>query len=264
MMRIRTLATLLSVVSLAACEKNAVQSITQPATGAFIRFQNYAVSAPGVNFYANDQKLTAINSTSCTPPTPAACTTTGIESTTGVAYGATANGINYSMLTPGQYKLTGRIAAATDNGLPIASLDANLADGKFYSFFTSGIYNSTTKTSESFIIEDALPTTFDYSKAYIRFVNASSNATAITAAAKLQGTTTVVPITATGVGYKSASPIVTLVPGLTDVTLTANGVSVTFTGFNLLPGHVLTLALRGDATSSSTTTGLILTGVYNR
>ena len=44
---------------------------------------------PGVNFYANDTKMTAISSTS------------GSESTTGTAYGAVGNSGIYSGIAPG-------------------------------------------------------------------------------------------------------------------------------------------------------------------
>jgi hypothetical protein len=263
MSKLRILTALVCASALVACEKNAVQNITQPTSGAFVRFQNYGVNVPGVNFYANDQKLTAISAVTCTPSTDPRCVAGGIESTTGVAYGASANGGNYSMLAAGQYTLTGRIAAATDNGLAVATMSTTLADGKFYSYILSGIYNATTKQADGFIIEDALPTTFDYTKAYVRIVNASVNAPSIGVTTKLQGTTNVVTV-GTSVAYKSASPIVTIEPGLTDFTVTAPGQPpVTFIGFNAVGGHVFTLALRGDATST-TATGLTITGTANR
>lgn len=259
--------TLAGAALLTACEKNAVQNITKPIEGgAFVRFHNYAVSSPSVNFYADDQKLTAVSSAACSPPptTPnPACSTTGVEATTGVAYGGTAIGGNYTMLTPGSYTLTGRVAAATDNGLAVASLSAPLAAGKFYSYFMSGIYSATTKKADAFFVEDNLPTSFDYSKAYIRVVNASSNAPSISSTTQRQGTTDVVTV-ASNLGYKSVSNIVEVVPGLTDVTMRlSTGATAVLTGLNMLGGHVLTLALRGDATST-TATGLAISGTYNR
>ena len=266
MTNIRFLAVLLGAAALTACEKNAVQDITAPITGgAFVRFQNYSVNAPGVNFYANEQKVTAISATGCTPPTDPKCTTTGIEATTGVTYGLSANGGNYSMVTPGTYSLTGRIAAATDNGLAVSTTSTTLVDGKFYSYFLSGIYNSAGKSSDAFIVEDALPTTFDYSKSYIRIVNASVNAPNIGVSSKLQGASNSV-LVGQQVQYKSASPFVTVDPGLTDLTIVLNGnpTPFTFTGFNLSGGHVFTLTLRGDATSTVTANALNLTLTANR
>jgi hypothetical protein len=264
MTNIRYLAVLLCAASLSACDKNAVQDITTPITGgAFVRFQNYGVNAPGVNFYANEQKVTAVSSTSCTPPTDPKCSTTGIESATGVAYGGSANGANYEMLAPGQYTLSSRIAALADNGLVISSTSAPLTAGKYYTYFVSGIYNATAKTADAFIIEDNLPTSFDYTKSYIRIVNASVNSPTISASTQLQGATDIVSV-ATALAYKSASPIVTVAPGLSDVTITIGTITATAKGLNLFAGHVLTLALSGDATATTGANVLTIRAVYNR
>ena len=266
MTRMRTLAVLLAAAALAACEKNGVQDISAPLSGAFVRFHNYGVSTPGVNFYANEQKVTAVGATTCTPlttPPNETCLTTGIESTTGVVYGAVALGGNYAQVVPGQTTLSGRIAATTDKGLAVASVAMPLADGKFYSYFTGGIYNATTKKVDAFVIEDDLPTSFDYTKAYIRMVNASSNAPSVSASTKLQGTSTVVPF-ASNLAYKAASPFVTVTPGLTDITVTVGTSTFTFTNIGLSGGHVFTLALRGDATLTTGTNALAISGTANR
>lgn len=266
MLKLHALVALTCAVALAGCEKNAVQDITKPISGgAFVRFQNYGVNTPGVNFYANEQKVTAISAATCTPPptTPVpACTTTGVEATTGVVYGLSANGGNYSMLAPGQYTLSSRIAATVDNGVAVSSASASLVEGRFYTYLVSGIYNTTTKRSDAFVVEDLLPTTFDYTKAYIRFINASSNAPTVSATATLQGASEVV-IVATGLAYRGATQFVTVAPGLTDLTLTVAGRTVTFRGINLTGGHVFTLVLRGDVTSTSAT-GLAISATANR
>src|SRR3954464_383521 len=105
----RTLAVALGAAALASCGDEGVQDITAAPPGAAVKFFNFAVNAPTVNFYANDVKLTAISATTCTPPTAAACTTTGIESTNGTAYGSVGNGGFYNGIAPGQYTLAGRI-----------------------------------------------------------------------------------------------------------------------------------------------------------
>src|SRR5437762_14056514 len=94
-------AVLLCAAALASCDKNTVQDITGPLAASRVKFFNFGVSAPGVNFYANATKLTAITSG------------TGTESTGGVAYGGTGNGGLYSAIASGQYTLTGRIADTT-------------------------------------------------------------------------------------------------------------------------------------------------------
>jgi hypothetical protein len=51
-----------------------------------------------------------------------------------------------------------------------------LEDGKSYSVYLSGFYNTATKQVEGFVIEDAVPAAIDYNVALVRFVNASPNA----------------------------------------------------------------------------------------
>src|SRR5216117_2289096 len=127
----RTAAVLLTAAALAACEKNSVQQLpTAPLAGAQIKFFNFGVNAPGVNFYADATKMTAIQSG------------TGVESTNGVTYGGAGAGGVYTTIAPGQHIFTGRIAATVDKDLPIASVTTTIADGKSYSFYLSGFYNT--------------------------------------------------------------------------------------------------------------------------
>jgi hypothetical protein len=140
---------LCAAASLTSCEENAVQDIAGPPAAARIKFFNFGVNAPGVNFYAGDRKMTAISSTS------------GTESTTGVNYGGVGSGGFYSAIESGQHQLQGRIAAATDKDLAISSVTTTLADGKHYSFYQSGFYNATTKTVDAFLVEDDFPAQID-------------------------------------------------------------------------------------------------------
>src|SRR6266576_6413681 len=142
MTRHKSLAALLLAGLLSACGTKEVQDITAPPATSRIRFFNYGVNAPSVNFYANDTKMTAIASS------------TGTESTNGIAYGGVGAGGAYSSIDAGQYALTGKIAAATDKDLVISSVTAAIEDGKYYSFYMSGIYNTTTKSVEGFVVED--------------------------------------------------------------------------------------------------------------
>jgi len=238
-------AALVCAALLAGCsyDKNAVQTIDGPLPGSAVKFFNFGVNAPGVNFYANDTKITAITST------------TGAEVATGVAYGAAGTGGFYDAVAPGQYTLTGRIAAVIDKDLAISSLSAQLADGKRYSYFMSGFYNTTTKTVESFIVEDPLPAV-DASVAYVRFVNAISNAGATALSAKHATTGVITPLGG-DVAYKAAGGFVALPPGTYDLSARVSGAAtdlVVRTAQSFANGRVYTIATRGDATLPSTGT----------
>ena len=246
----RLLALLLSALVLGACdvEENAVQDITGPDAGARVKFYNFGINAPGVNFYANTTKMTAISSTS------------GTESTTGTAYGALGAAGLYSAIDPGQYTLTGKIAAATDKDLTIASAQTTIAEGKHYSFYMSGFYNTAAKTSDAFVVEDNFPAEIDYTSAYVRFVNAMPNAAGpLTLYAVNTGTTPPGAEVAVGaaVAYKAGGAFVQLPAGTYTIAARLAGQStalVTRTGVGFLAGRVYTISLRGDATVSSTGT----------
>lgn len=253
----RIIATLLGAIVLASCEKNAVQvlpSVELP--GARVKFFHFGVSAPGVNFYANETKMTAIVSG------------TGTESSTGVAYGAAGAGGAYTAIAPGQYTLTGRIAAAgADKNLPIATVAATTEDGKFYSFYMSGIYNTTLKTVDAFVVEDPVAPPSDYAVAYVRFVNAISNANPLTLYAKNTAGDTATVTVGTAVAYKGASAFITLPAGIfnlfaryTDSTTN----KVTRNGVTFLGGRVYTVGARGNITVTSGTTAPALDNTANR
>lgn len=252
---------LLGTLALGACsyEKNAAQDITAPVSGANVKFFNLGVSAPGINFFVNDTKVTAVSSASCSPPpvTPnAACTASGVPSASGTAYGSVAGGSFYQVVQAGSVTLTGRMAdtAAANMGLTVATAAANLETGKYYSFYTSGIYNTTAKTTEAFVVEDPLPA-FDLTKSYVRFVNASSNAPALTLYAKNTTTATEGAVGA-AVAYKSAGAFTEIPAASYDLNLRAAGSGtnvVTLTGTSFAAGRVYTISLRGDMTVSSTT-----------
>jgi uncharacterized protein DUF4397 len=247
MTRPLSVAALLCAAALAACDKNAVQELpVAPLPGASIKFFNFGVNAPQVNFYANETKMTAVLSG------------TGQELTTGVAYGSAGNSGLYSAIAPATYTLTGRIAAATDKDLPIDNVSASLADGKSYSFYLSGFYDTVNKRVDGFVAEDPLPATIDYSVAYVRLVHAIGNANALTLYARLTGDTVTAHWAAIGgaVSYKGAGAFMTIVPGVYDLGTrytdsTTN--KITRTGVSLAGGRVYTIGARGDITVVSTT-----------
>lgn len=259
----------LGAMALVGCEKNAAQDITGPRPGSSVKFFNYAVNAPSVNFYAGDTKVTAISATGCTPPPadPASpCYTSGQESALGTAYGAASSGAYYNALEPGQHNLNARITSTTDYGRQIATISTSVADGTFYSYYLSGIYDATAKKADAFMVEDPLPARFDFTKAYVRLVNASSNAQPTVLYAR--NTTTGAEVAIGGaVAYKAAGTFMAVDPGSYDLSARFSGSTTnvaTAAGAGLSAGRVYTVALRGDATSSVTATKLMLTTVANR
>ena len=254
MRTIRSLLVLLCAATLsAACEETAVQDITAPLpeNTARIKFFNFGVGAPGVNFYANDQKMTAISST------------TGSESTAGVNFGGVGAGGLYIAIDPGQYNLSGRIAATTDKDLAITTTPATLEQGKAYSFYVSGIYNTTTKTADSFVVEDPFIANFDYSTAYVRFVHAISNANPMTMTVRERTDSTTV-VLGGEIPYKSATPFVKVPPGSYDLFTRYAGAStnaITRTAVGFAAGRVYTITARGNITTAST---VLLDNTLNR
>src|SRR6478672_4200228 len=173
MNRYLRLSAVLCAVVLSSCDKNGVQTITDAPPASRIKFFNFGLGAPNVNFYANDSKMTAIVSS------------TGTESTLGVAQGSAGSGGLYDGIDPGTYTITGRISAATDKDLPISSVSATIADGKWYSYYISGPYDATAKKADAFIVEDPVPAV-DFTQAYVRFVNAIYNSSPMVLSAKNQ------------------------------------------------------------------------------
>lgn len=239
----RTLALLLSAVILASCDENAVQDLTGPLANARIKFFNFGVGAPGVNFYANDTKMTAISSTS------------GAESALGVNYGSVGSGGYYAAINPGQYTIAGKIAATVDKDLAIATVTAPIADGKSYSFYLSGFYNTGSKSVDGFIVEDAFPAKIDYSVAYVRFVNAIANANPMTLYATNTTTGTEVAVGA-AVAYKGGGAFTSLPGGSYNLATRYTGASanaIVRTAVSFSAGRVYTIGARGDITITSTT-----------
>lgn len=245
MNRQKTLAVVFCAALLGACnfEKNTVQDILAPDPGSRIKFFNFGVNAPSVNFYANSTKVTAVSST------------TGTEATTGVAYGGVGLAGLYSALTPGQYAFTGRISAATDKDVPISTVVTNIAEGKYYSFYQSGFYIPATKVVDAFVVEDPFPTTIDYSVAHVRFVNAISNANPMTLYARNTTTTTEVAVGAE-TAYKGGGAFIALAPGSYNLSTRYAGATanaLTRPGVGFVGGRVYTITARGDITVAPST-----------
>lgn len=265
---LRLFAAVAAALVVAACgEKNAAQHISAPIAGSAVKFFNFGVNDPAVNFYVNDQKISAVSSATCSSSvngttTDSTCLSTGIETTKGTGYGANAStaGVYYSV-TPGSYTLSGRIPATTN---AISNTPATLENGKFYSYYLSGIYDTTSKTVEGFVVEDPLPDTSS-TVTYVRFVNAISNSQPMTLYAKnAAGAETAV---GNAVAYKSAGVFVALPPGNYDLNTRVTGSStnvISSTGVAFSAGRVYTITAYGDINATTGTNKPALDNTLNR
>ncbi|HEY0995486.1 MAG TPA: hypothetical protein VGD77_05815 [Gemmatimonadaceae bacterium] len=257
----RAFTALAALLALAACGENAVQDLSGPAPAAQIRFFNFGVGSPAVHFYDGTTKLTASTSATCqaakNPPvtaTDSMCLATGAEATAGIGYGGVSTGGWYMGIDAGQHTLQGRLMSGADKGTAISSLPATIAAGKIYSFFQSGIYSAATKTVDAFIVEDNFPAQFDWSTAYIRFVNTIGNSQPLMLTATNTVTGQVVAIGG-ATAYKGATDFVKIAPGAYDFAASyAGGVTkIVRANLGLEPGFVYTIAAIGDITVTSTT-----------
>lgn len=251
-----------AVAMTSACDKNAVQLIAGPQEGgAAVKFFNFAVGSPNVNFYVNDQKVTAIGATGCfllDDTNRDQCLSTGREATTGVAYGSAGNGVSgwYSDVAPGQQTLLGKIVSTADSlrNLPLGSLQTTIEEGKFYSYYLSGIYSGTTKTADAFIVEDVLPEV-DFSTAYVRFVNASSTSQPMVLTVVNRDSTAATTDIGAAVAYKSASAFIAVPEGSYDLrTRVVGSTTNVFSRVNVpfTAGRVYTITARGNTATAST------------
>ena len=240
------------LMMLSSCEKNAVEDITKPYSGAQFKFYNFAINAPSVNFYANNVKTAGTSSV------------TGLEAAAGTGYGGVTPVRGYSLTPEGTGVVFKAITSSTMVSVPatgqgpsieIASATADVKNGKNYSFYTSGIYDYTTKKADAFIIEDVLPAP-DTSIAYIRLVNPGHN-TSTLSLELTQTFTNVVPggpplviVTTpiTGIAYKTASVYTAVKQGAYSLRLidAASGKVVTRAATVFLKDRLYTFTLRGN------------------
>lgn len=262
-------AVLLGAALLSSCDlfgnDTGIRDITSPTIPtARIKFHNFSPGSVGVNFYANDAKMTGVLTSACGVPSTAAdstaCATSGKESTTGVAYptsatsdaGVASGGI-YAAIAPGQYTLSAKVAAQS---VVVATAAQAIADGKYYSFFMSGLYDATNKTAEAFVVEDPIPAgAADYSVAYVRLVNAISNATGPLTLYVTNVETKAERAIGTAVAYKSAGTFVSVPAGSYNLAVRYSGSAanvISRTGMSLVGGRVYTVTSRGSTATSST------------
>lgn len=271
MTRQKSIAILLCAALVSACglfDEYEHQTIIGPtATTSRIKFFNFSVSSVGVNFFANGAKVSAISASTCTPtPTvdslKALCQAAGRESATGVVYGTctagacnggTVGGGLYAAISPGQYTLAAKMAA---KDTVVATVTQTIDPNKYYSFYMSGIYNTTTKTAEAFVVEDPIPTTaVDNSVVHVRFVNAVPNGTGDLNLFATNTTTTTETAVGGAVAYKAAGTFITLPAGIHNLRAAYTGAGtnlITRNTVNFVGGRIYTVTVRGSAATAST------------
>lgn len=225
------------------CEKNTIQKIDSAPKGAFVRFYNFALSGPSVNFYIDDAKISANSSA------------TGIEATTGVNYGGIfpANNSYVSIENTGDvsFKTIVPSTATANPNVTIVSVNTSIEPDKYYSFFTSGVYNATTKTTSGFVVEDILPAV-DTSMAYVRFVNTfPNNLNGFSLKAVNTNTLEEFVITAP-ISFQGSSAFLKVPGAVYNLIATSSNVPMSYTitrkDVSLSKGFVYTIASKGDPT----------------
>jgi len=260
------LTALLLSTTIFSCKKNAIQIIDQKLDGtqSQIKFFNFGINAPSMNLYANGNKISAIASA------------TGAESTAGTAYGGVFPASNYEVIAPGAYALKGQISssAATDANLAVLTATTTIDASKSYTLYACGFYNTTAKTSDSFVTVDNLPA-LDYTVAYVRFVNTVPNAPQNLNMYLKNTTTSTETLIATNIAYKAASDFVSVPIGVYEIYCryptapTVNVISrnATTNGtVSVVGGKVYTFGSRGDITvvSTSATNRPLIDNTANR
>ncbi len=236
-------ALVLGAAAIAACGTTAQTDITAPTPSAKVLFFNEGLSSPGVNFFADSTKLTAISSS------------TGLQTPVGTTYSQVAAGGYYTGLAAGQHTLSGRLSdtTAANFNVVISSVSTTLADGKWYSYYQSGPYDPVAKNVDGFVVEDPIPSTVDYTVADVRFVNAIYNANAGTLTATNADTSIhpTPPPSAIGaaVAYKNAGAYVAIPAGSYSLSVAGLGATpVTHAAIAFTGGRYYTITARGDMT----------------
>lgn len=257
MKKLTSIAVLLCATVLSSCGEEAFPDITGPMAESRIKFFNFSVGAPGVYFYANNNKAAGIGAATVVIDAKTGVVTSSAESVTGITYpatstsdgGVTAGGF-YSAIAPGSYDFAAKLADTTLRSTVVSKVTTSIAGGKYYSYFMSGAYDAGTKTAEAFILEDNFPVNMDWTQAYVRFVNAGPTSAPLT----LYGTntTTATPEAAIGAitAYKAGSAFVGVPTGSYNLgAKDAAGVSkIARTAVQFSAGRVYTITLRGTTT----------------
>lgn len=153
-----TVALLVVVLTLGACEKNAILEMTEPVTsGAHMKFFFHVDGAPRSNFYLDNKKVTGVSSNND-------------GDVLGNLYRSVYPSNAYAMVPSGNFSLAAYGIENSESTEMLASADVALQENKHYSAYLAG----TTDNYEVAIIEDNLPPA-DHTTIHWRFVNTMAN-----------------------------------------------------------------------------------------
>jgi len=245
----------LGLVLLNACGKQTTfpDIIREPsANHGQVRFYNFVMNGPTVNFYANGIKSTSIVSA------------TGEEAATGVGWGGTHPSIGYveipvgtnvkiDAITPKNMVIPANNINNYEKSLLAASLTIPKVEGlKQYSVYLCGLWDKVTQKGKAFYIEDQLPGV-DTSKVFMRFVNSGvEEAGPLRFVVTNRDTLIGSFIISESIPYATATSFVAVPYGVYDLKLyTMQGDSLIRNGITLNPDRVHTFALRGNILSKT-------------
>lgn len=260
--------TCLFLIMITGCKKNTINQISQPATGAQLRYVQAIPGLPAVDEYVNGTKISPQQNVGLTDNLKPTSVITGITYptafNTAVQFGALYPGgtsVNYALVATGNTTI--KIATSTpvpalvspQTAAPnttVASITQSLAERGTYSLFTIGYPDK----PATIFMEDKFPTA-DMTKIYVRFGNFIPNSppldvTGIYTASGATTTTTLTPFT--GI---EASKLTDFIPidanaiGTTGYTFqlylagTSTKVGAVTKAINMAPGRYYTIMANG-------------------
>jgi len=274
--------TCLFLIMITGCKKNTITQISQPATGAQLRFIQAIPGLPAVDEYVNDKKISPQQNVGLTDNLKPTSIITGITYpaafNTATQFGGLYPGgtsVNYALVASGNTT----IKIATSTPVPalvspqtagpnntVVSLTQSLTERGTYSLFTIGYPDKPT----ALFVEDKFPTT-DMTKIYVRFGNFIPNSPALDVTGVYTATgattaTTLTPFTSVTAGNLTEFlPIDANAVGTTGYTFqlylagTSTKVGAVTKAINMAPGRYYTIMANGlYADYAVGTTGITL------
>lgn len=260
--------TCLFLISITGCKKNTITQLSQPATGAQLKYVQAIPGLPAVDEYVNGTKISPQQNVGLTDNLKPTSVITGIAYpsafNTAVQYGGLYPGgtsVNYALVAAGN----ATIKIATSTPVPalvspqtatpntsVASVTQSLAERGTYSLFTIGYPDK----PATLFVEDKFPTA-DMTKIYVRFGNFIPNSpaldvTGVYTATGASAATTLTPFTSIAAGkLTDFLPIDANAIGTTGYTFqlylagTTTKVGTVTKAINLAPGRYYTIMANG-------------------